>query len=208
MVVAERERGIIKEEINQAREKLMYEAMRVLLQKPEWEVTEKIKSIQLEEQQKAKQQEVAKIAQESLRQKSWNQEDDYELRCLKCDKLACFSSDIKHVGHTLHMVVSSDFDESIDKEPHPKPTHIKGGADMKEKIFCKECHSDWGITAVYQQISYPIIKISSFVIIFPNGQRDTCKKWVTAPFGVDPLTLEDREAMIEKIKSGKGQSLT
>ena len=121
---------------------------------------------------------------------------EFELRCMKCDNFAAISTDFRQIKGTHHVVVDKDFFKRVHVEPHPNPIrvdfYIKQG-----KIFCKECRYDWGIKAVYKNVGFPVLKISSFVLVDSRDRRDTCKKWKNAPFAVTSITPDDLQGQFE-----------
>jgi len=58
---------------------------------------------------------------------------------------------------------------------------------------------------VYKKVSYPIIKISSFVVDC-NGERQLYKLWKESPFVVKPLSPDDLSKMINDESSDVGSN--
>lgn len=113
-------------------------------------------------------------------------EDDYELRCIHCSRLACLASDVRKIQDSHHVVMDLDLLKVVSVEVHPQPTifdHFK----KVGKLFCKECHRNWGIQALYKGIRMQFIRISAYVVVNPDGTRDTCKKWKDVSFNVSGL---------------------
>lgn len=77
-------------------------------------------------------------------------------------------------------------------ENHPKPKIIDDIV-MNKKIYCKQCHEDWGVTALITGVEWMCIKICSFVLEFPepNPHRRIYKKWKGLPFGIKEATFDE-----------------
>ena len=119
--------------------------------------------------------------------------DDWELRCMKCDQIGCFASDIRVFESHHHMVMDRSFTDRVVIEPHPNPKNVDELV-MTDKIFCKRCYHDWGIRATYNMLKVCVIKISSFrVIHIVNRMIRTPRKWRDAPFVPLPLTPDQLE---------------
>ena len=78
----------------------------------------------------------------------------------------------------------------IIKHPNPK---IIDDIEMSKKIFCKQCHEDWGVTALICRVEWMCIKINSFVLEFPDRDppRKMYKKWKDLPFGIKEADLDE-----------------
>jgi hypothetical protein len=79
--------------------------------------------------------------------------------------------------------------------PHPAPKKFEN-FELTGKIYCKKCHWEWGVMGVYKKVPFPIIKISSFVILIDGRPQQLCKKWKEAPFTVSPLVPDDLSKML------------
>ena len=64
---------------------------------------------------------------------------------------------------------------------------------MNKKIFCKQCHEDWGVTALINNVEWMCIKICSFVLEFPDKDRPRrmYKKWKDLPFGIQEASVDE-----------------
>lgn len=80
----------------------------------------------------------------------------------------------------------------MDIREHPNPKKIDD-IEMNKKIYCKNCHEDWGVTALIHNVEWLCIKISSFVLEFPhnNRARKIFKKWKDLPFDIKEATTEE-----------------
>ncbi|XP_078588695.1 ATP-dependent RNA helicase DHX58-like [Branchiostoma floridae x Branchiostoma japonicum] len=112
-----------------------------------------------------------------------------KLLCVKCKEFACNVSDFRKIKENHHVVVDKVFPQRIIIRPHP-PKKIDDW-EMNGKVYCRNCRQDWGIQMVYRQVSFPTLKIESFVLEKPDGSRLTCRKWKNAPFDVEDITPDD-----------------
>ena len=111
-------------------------------------------------------------------------------RCLKCDNLCGWNSDIRTVNNQHHIMVDSTFEDRIVVKPHSSPRSYDDW-EKKAKIHCKKCEQDWGIKATYKSVPCFVIKICSFVIIDPYEKRSYCKRWKEVKFPVAELSDQD-----------------
>ncbi|XP_046569825.1 antiviral innate immune response receptor RIG-I-like [Haliotis rubra] len=176
-----------KEELNLIREMMMNEAL-VRLQATIAENPRRFRSEILQLQKEAKS---ARDHEAINRKGRYLSDDEFEIRCQKCNQLACFSTDIRTIKETNHIVNDPDFGTKVNVKPHPKPGNM--GLDMKKhsKIFCKKCGLDWGIGVIYKNADFPVIKIESFVAIDTMGRRDSPRKWKNAPFEVPEISHDE-----------------
>jgi len=190
IVMGDHRRGAIqKEELNKIRECMMNKAILTVKQMPHEKRENEIVKIQKEAIIERKMNEVGK----RLKAKSRPREspDIWELRCEKCDEIGCLATDIRVFNNTHHMVLDDAFVDRVVIERHPNPKNIDDMV-MTDKIFCKKCHTSWGIRVIFKGVKFCLIKISSFVIInVIRHSRDTYKKWKNAPFYVNDLTAEE-----------------
>lgn len=77
-------------------------------------------------------------------------------------------------------------------EEHHNPKALDG-VEMNRKIYCKECREDWGVTVLINGMEWMCIKISGFVLQFPEpkARRLTLKKWKLLPFTIQEATFEE-----------------
>ena len=117
-------------------------------------------------------------------------------RCLKCDNLCGWSSDIRTVNKQHYVIVDGTFEDRIVAKPHQSPRSYDDWV-KKEKIYCSRCPQDWGIKANYKSVPCCVIKIASFVIIDPYERRSYCKRWKEVLFPVAELTEQDMQDLRE-----------
>ena len=194
VLLAERGRGAAKKDrFNKFQETLMEEAINVINNYSPRRIREEVRAIQkktLIERQAARQ---ASLINKSLKQGQLLQ-GDFTLRCEKCDNFCALSNSIRKVEDAHHVVLDKDFINQIDVRPYPTPKKFQT-FEVKPtgKIFCKKCNSDWGIMALYKKVPFPVIKISSFIIIDERDKRMRCKQWKMVPFQV--MKIQDAELL-------------
>lgn len=86
------------------------------------------------------------------------------------------------------------YKERVVIEPHPTTKKFEN-FELSGKIYCKNCHWNWGVMGVYKNVPFPIIKIDEFVIVSPSGGREKYKKWKEVPLDVKPIGSEDLAEM-------------
>ncbi|XP_064604095.1 antiviral innate immune response receptor RIG-I-like isoform X2 [Liolophura sinensis] len=116
----------------------------------------------------------------------------FQLRCKKCNTLACYNYDIRQFESTHRAVISEDFCDRADISLHPKPT--KFTIAKKGKVWCAKCGYDWGIVACYRSKNLFVIKIVAFVVVDYEGRRSTFKKWTAVRFEIDNFQQGDRDS--------------
>ncbi|XP_023931940.1 probable ATP-dependent RNA helicase DHX58 isoform X2 [Lingula anatina] len=171
-----------REEINIIREIMMKKALLAVKKMSPQEFRGKIHKFQKE----------AKFEREILRttQRQLATEDEYELRCLKCDVFACFSFDFRVIEGSHHVVLDKEFMARVEVKPHPHG-HKYGNMEKTGKLHCKKCDSDWGIQCLYKGVVLPVLKVVSFVLVDMNGEKKWEKKWKSVPFKVPEINVED-----------------
>lgn len=206
LVVAEKGRGAAaKEECNKIREKMMQKAIDIIDRYQMGEKRERIrqyqKEAQVEREMAKKGKEISKILKASQ-----NTDGRYILRCLKCDNFAAYSTDIRKIEASHHVILDKDYKTRIIIRPHPAPKKFEN-FELTGKIFCKRCHTDWGIMGVYKKVSFPVVKVCSFIVINEDDQRRVYKRWKEVPFTVNNLTPDDlQEMMVQHLTESAEQS--
>lgn len=194
-MVAEKGRGAAeKEECNKIREKMMQKAIDIIDRFATDEKREKIRQYQKEAQVER---EMAKKGKEisKLLKASQNTDGRYTLRCLKCDSFAAYSTDIRKIEASHHVILDKDYKSRIIIRPHPAPKKFEN-FELTGKIYCKRCHTDWGIMGVYKKVSFPVVKVCSFIVINEFDQRKVYKRWKEVPFNVNTLSPDDLTEMM------------
>lgn len=199
-MVAEKGRGAAeKEESNKIREKMMQKAIDIInghsiVQKRD-EIHRYQREAQVEREMAKKGKEISQLTKASQGSK-----DVYELRCLKCDNFTTFSSDIRKIEASHHVILDPEYRKRIKIRPHPAPKTFEN-FELTGKIFCKECHADWGIMGVYKKVSFPVVKVCSLIVIRQDGERKVYKRWKEVPFRVQTLTPDDLQKMMDHHKN-------
>ena len=198
LLVGETGRGTFeRDKNNEIREVLMYKAIDKIyaMRKPERD--QKILELQI----KAKAEKDIKVSSEVIRdelKRNRKQEGDYELRCLKCDNLAVYSSDIRVIKKAHHVVFDSTFKSRVNFKPHSRPKKYDEW-EKKDKIVCKHCNKDWGIKALFNGIPLCVLKPDPFIFIHPNNRRVPYGKWKDVPFTMEEMSSKDLEVISNSV---------
>ncbi|XP_070555049.1 ATP-dependent RNA helicase DHX58-like [Ptychodera flava] len=111
-------------------------------------------------------------------QKSANQASSVNLYCKGCNEFVCKGSDV-YKYDCNHFIQDKEIVENkIVFKEHTKAEQREVGV---MKIFCKNCKQDWGIALPPPQ-QFPVIKIVSFIVEYPDGKRKRIKKWKDTDF--------------------------
>lgn len=183
-----------REATNQIREDLMCKAIYLIRRMPADEFQSTVRRNQWTAKQEREVAAVAKL-NEAKTKKMTSHEDDYQLRCFKCDNLGVWSCDLRTIKESHHVVVDPDFRHRIRVDIHPRPKKYDD-FEKKGKILCKECDYDWGITALYKNVPVYLLKVCSFVVEDQELVRNTYKKWKEVPFPVNELAPEDMRSLV------------
>lgn len=96
--------------------------------------------------------------------------------------------------------------ERVVIEPHPVPKKYEN-FELSGKIYCKECHWNWGVMGVYKKVPFPIINIEFFIVVDPNMMTNKYKRWKEVPFDVEPICPDDLASMGPEVKDEDEESL-
>lgn len=121
-------------------------------------------------------------------------QDGLKLCCIGCDSMGVRYSDLRTIRQIHHTVLDPEFKDRIKTEMHEYPTKFDG-IEKKEKLYCKRCGSDWGISGIYRRIQIYVLKVSGFTIIDEDHNRHTYLKWKEVPFPVNELQQEDMQSL-------------
>ena len=92
-----------------------------------------------------------------------------------------------------YIVVSENFYDVAEVKEHPRPNKLPGFEKLG-KIHCVVCGMDWGILAQFDfGIMAPLVKVVSFILEFPSGQRRKYRQWGGVPFQVPDVEIYDIE---------------
>ncbi|XP_041368222.1 antiviral innate immune response receptor RIG-I-like isoform X2 [Gigantopelta aegis] len=198
-VIASAQKGSAqKEELNLVREMLMKRAIQKLQQEV-GENSERFGQNLVEIQKKSK---VDREIEAAMYKGRTLKQEEFVLRCYGCNAFACISSDIKTIEKVHHAILSSDFDEQVNYKPHPKPV-VYGSFKKQEKMYCKKCGQDWGISVIYKTAKFPIVKIESFILEDSMGARDIVKKWKNVPFATMEINQDDMEKKLSMLNDSQ-----
>uniref|UniRef100_UPI00398F3A00 antiviral innate immune response receptor RIG-I isoform X1 n=2 Tax=Pristiophorus japonicus TaxID=55135 RepID=UPI00398F3A00 len=177
ILITSKKEQIEKEMINSAQEIMMYKAIRDVQQLDQATFTKKINIIQVDDK-KMRELMVNAVSTDKPA-------DSYKLLCAKCKVYACNSDDIRIIEESHHAVISKSFKERYSCRPHRKPKNF-GNIQKSQKLHCRDCGHDWGITVIYKKFNdLPIIKIESFVLKNVTTSDASYKtKWKDVPFSI------------------------
>ncbi|CAD5118190.1 DgyrCDS6915 [Dimorphilus gyrociliatus] len=129
----------------------------------------------------------------------------YEFRCIKCESIACLSSDLRLVGNSHRVILLRDFETRYVLKEHPRKENTRGNIHRIGKIHCKECEANWGVLINHEGIELPVLKVDPFVINDISTTTDTSESFIKTDDG-DSKSLIQRKEGIRKstrIASGK-----
>ncbi|KAL5016985.1 hypothetical protein ScPMuIL_006574 [Solemya velum] len=176
-----------RETINIERAKLMRDAVRHFKAMPLEEKMAKVQEIQKKVLGQERMKEM--ILQDKISKKK---KAAFELRCGRCGKQAVEGDYIRCINGQHHVITDPQFIHRMDAEPASK---VKKFDDITidAKMKCKKCSFYWGEMLIYQTVHFPVIKITSFVVIDCSKKTPPkqYKKWIDVPFTVSVLTDED-----------------
>ncbi|KAK3611677.1 hypothetical protein CHS0354_012047 [Potamilus streckersoni] len=194
-VLAEEGKGIAeKEELNMIREIMMHKAIIELqgdIARDPQKVRKELKTYQEEEQLDRK-------LEARKRKGRLMRTGEFELRCIRCDEYICMSSDVRKVQNAHHVVVLDDFEERVRITKTASRKVIDETIQFVGKLNCRKCGNDMGTVSIHRGLHFPVLKISSFLIVDTNGRQNTCKQWNKAPFEALPLTTTDFNVLLDK----------
>ncbi|XP_039204550.1 antiviral innate immune response receptor RIG-I-like [Crotalus tigris] len=114
------------------------------------------------------------------------------LLCGKCKNQACSTEDLRVIEDSHHTVLGEKFKTRYITEPHKKARNY-GNFEKKFKMYCTNCHHDWGIVVKYKTFNnMPIIKIESFSVhdVVSNKQIHF-GKWKDVDFAMKDFDIEE-----------------
>ncbi|KAM3846620.1 antiviral innate immune response receptor RIG-I isoform 2-T2 [Vipera latastei] len=114
------------------------------------------------------------------------------LLCGKCKIQACSTEYLRVIEESHHTVLGENFKTRYTTGPHKK-AHSYGNFEKKAKMYCINCHHDWGIIVKYKTFDkIPIIKIESFSVqdVVSNEQLHF-RKWKDVDFAMKDFNTEE-----------------
>ena len=189
-----------RDELNKIREQMMDDAIRNIVKMDVDNFEKRVKHFQKEAKQRRDMDLLGKQA-EMARKQARPAGEDHKLLCMKCDKLVCFSSDIRRIQKSHYVVVDVGFKDRAHVKKHHRPMEYDEMRKMG-KLHCGECDKDWGVVVRYLNVYFPVLKLSEFAVEDANGHRRFYKKWKEISFKVNELTPEEMQAVV-----GEGKEL-
>ncbi|XP_054843073.1 antiviral innate immune response receptor RIG-I [Eublepharis macularius] len=172
------------EKNNMLKEEMMNKAINNLQKWDEETFTQKIKDLQMKQ----------KLKQDSRKKESPPRllPGSRRLLCGKCKRFACDSESIRVIEGAHHTVLDGNFRNRFLTQPHNKPNRY-GNFEKRCKLYCNECHHDWGITVKYMNLEdLPVIKVESFSIEDPVSERQYYfRKWKDVDFPMKAFAIEE-----------------
>ena len=185
-----------REQINQIRENMMNEAIEAIKDIRQQDFKQQLLQFQMEALRERQSTAQANRRLEEMKKAVQRRAGEFELRCMTCDNFATVSSDFRRIKDAHHVVVDRDFFKRVDVVPYSKP-RMFDSMNAAGSIRCSKCGQVWGDKATYKHVTFPLLKIASFVMIDSRERRDSCKRWKDSPFEVQQITLDDLQAQFE-----------
>ncbi|XP_028930332.1 probable ATP-dependent RNA helicase DHX58 [Ornithorhynchus anatinus] len=179
-VANEGSREVRREEVNEALETLMEEAVAEVQAMPEDIYRAQILKLQREAVEQRQAQATKKEAQRNQFRPS-----TVRLHCINCTCPVAKGSDLRLLEGTHRVNVNPGFRLLYHASPRSVTIDrvfrdwIPGGA-----ISCKACGQLWGMEMIYKSVKLPALSIKNFVLETPAG-RFPIKQWSRVPFAVD-----------------------
>ena len=185
-----------RDEINRMREDLMNDAIRRIDRMDMADFTRQVRKHQHDAKLTRQLSMLGK--QRELAQRNRRQpEGMHRLLCSRCSTLVCISLDIRRVENVHHVVIDEHLKTVASMRRYPKAAK-HGDFDTRGKLNCRKCDKDWGVVAHYNNVLFPVLKLTNFVMEDDNGQRKCYKKWKDVPFHVEELSAEDIQRLHEE----------
>lgn len=126
--------------------------------------------------------------------------DEKELRCMNCSKFICFSSDIRKIQNSHHIIIDEDAQKRIISVRSPYPIFMDEDLQFDGGIFCGnvDCQRVLGGVCEYRHVEFPLIAIKNIRVVDKNGNGRTFKKWKKANFEPEQFTLDDLRGIVER----------
>ena len=197
ILIGEIGRGAIeKDRINKMREKMMKKALENISKLINHDKQEYWARIGEQQGKLAIDREMKQLGQSQKRviNKS-NDAEDFELRCKKCNRHACFASDIRKIEGAHHVVINEDFEDVVHIDIYPRPTTYKNFT-QKGRLYCKNCSEEWGTQADYKSIFFHVLSVKGFMFVDSNRRKGKFKKWKDVPFQVPNLSVDELKALV------------
>ena len=183
------------ERINAYKLAMMQRALKLFYKVDPKLIETKINLYQQEEMNKFR----MKKEDEKIKRERKSTEDDFEIRCRRCNVLACCTSDIRMVKDQ-YIVIDESFKDRIEIKPHKKPEKFDG-FHKKFKMNCKKCPLDWGIVSTNKGLMCRTLKLKSFQLCNTKTRVVTpYKKWEEVPTRIPEIEVEDLTKILSQVQ--------
>ncbi|XP_052100646.1 interferon-induced helicase C domain-containing protein 1-like isoform X1 [Mytilus californianus] len=195
-VASEKRISVEKEEINLISETKMNDAILKVQQKLSRNKVQFLEDVEKIQRSEKKKRDLEKLSRK-IGTKQRNSE--FVLRCGKCSRYICISSDIKKIQNIHHAVINDDVRNSITTEKsETKRIRIDAYTTcVVGKVKCKNCEKELGNVIIHQGAEFPILKIDKLLVADSAGKTTVFKKWKSVPFCPDPMINEDLEFRLQ-----------
>lgn len=188
VIIAGEKRGLAEKEFkNEMREDIMNQAIVKIkedIAQNGDQFLREIEGIQMAEKRRRGQEKMAGPMSDSYQ--------DLEMKCEKCRRFICMTSDIRKIQDAHHAVVNDDVKENI-KVVKTIPKRIDELITVNAgKVKC-ECGKPLGHIIIHRDAQFPVLKVDNFIITDGRGKSSYYKKWKKVPGERMPLTDEDLE---------------
>ncbi|KAK3735713.1 hypothetical protein QZH41_010147 [Actinostola sp. cb2023] len=125
--------------------------------------------------------------------------DDVKFFCRQCNAVACQLDDFRRLKDNYHVILNKEFKLKINVKPRKNSKKVDDilieskDADCMyppTQVHCIHCDEDWGVTVKIDGLTWPCLKVRSFVIE-DKGQRRTYKKWSEFPYEIPEAGLSE-----------------
>jgi hypothetical protein len=125
-----------------------------------------------------------------------------ELKCFKCSKFICLSSDIRRIKGTQHVVIDQDVQKRITWTRKPIPKFKNDDLKFDGSTLCgnSTCKQKLGGVCEYMGIEFPLIAITYFLVVDENNKGRTFKKWKDVNFDIEDYSLEQFQEIVDERK--------
>ena len=127
------------------------------------------------------------------RRSHWPNTDEVEIRCKKCNILACKGSEVFSYNTSdtdpQYVVPKREFCDLYDKVKHDKPV-VSDNFVKPHKMKCHSpsCRSQWGVIGHWNDtgFEFPVLKCASFLFKYGNS-TERFKKWSDIYFDIQDI---------------------
>lgn len=129
--------------------------------------------------------------------------DVKELRCFNCNNFICFSTDIRKIQNSHHVIIEEDVKSRLISKRDPHPKFVEDELQYDGEIFCGNdgCQHTLGGVCTYKHVEFPLISIKHFKVIDQNGKSERFKQWKKANFEPEEFTLENLHEVARRLRA-------